>query len=85
MVWVRDTATLCRESACGSGTLACALALHEKLRVTRSAIRQPSGCFLSVRMEEKNEGWEVWVGGPVRMTAHGQTDLTGLMPPVHTL
>lgn len=85
VVWVRDTATLCRESACGSGTLACALALHHSLHVTRCAIRQPSGFQLSVRMEHRPEGWDVWVGGPVRMTAHGRTDLTGLLPSGHTL
>lgn len=81
VVWVRDTATLCRESACGSGTLACALNLHHAFGLTRCAIRQPSGCTLTVRMEQGPEGWDVWVGGPVRMTAHGETDLTGLLPP----
>ena len=85
VVWVRDTASLCKESACGSGTLACALALHAESGLTRCAIRQPSGCTLSVRVEKTPEGWDVWVGGPVRMTACGKTDLTGIVEGVHTL
>jgi len=79
VVWVRDTATLCRESACGSGTLACALALHARSGALRFSLRQPSGQTLSVRLEENKQGWDVWVGGPARMTARGETDLSGLM------
>ena len=79
VVWVRDTATLCFESACGSGTLACALAEHAASGRTLFSIRQPSGQPLSVRMERNGDGWDVWVGGPVRLTACGETDLSGLL------
>ena len=79
VVWVRDTASLCQESACGSGTLASALALHAQSGLSRFRIMQPSGCTLSVTMERDNEGWNVWVGGQVRVTARGETDLTGIL------
>ncbi len=79
VVWVRDTNSLCSESACGSGTLACALAMHARSGAERYLVRQPSGCSLSVSMQKKDDGWDVWVGGPVRMTACGQTDLTGIL------
>ncbi len=79
VVWVRDTNSLCSESACGSGTLACALAMHAKSGAERYLVRQPSGCSLSVSMQKNDGGWDIWVGGPVRMTACGQTDLTGIL------
>ncbi|WP_446423730.1 hypothetical protein [Mailhella sp.] len=79
VVWVRDTATLCFESACGSGTLACALAEHAATGATAFAIVQPSGSALSVRMEKTEQGWDVWVGGPARLTACGETELSGLL------
>ena len=79
VVWVRDTKSLCSESACGSGTLACALAMHAKGGAERYLVRQPSGCSLSVSMQQNDDGWDIWVGGPVRMTACGQTDLTGIL------
>ena len=79
VVWVRETKTLCFESACGSGTLACALAEHAKSGATRFDIVQPSGTALSVRMEKAEKGWDVWVGGPSRITASGVTDLTGIL------
>jgi diaminopimelate epimerase len=78
-VWVRDTATLCRETACGSGTLACALDVHARTACTHFMVRQPSGADLSVRIEHDGENWKVWVGGSVRMTAQGMTDLTGIL------
>lgn len=77
-VWVRDTATLCPESACGSGTLACALAEHAASGALRFSVLQPSGCALSVRLERQADGWNVWVGGPVRITVSGMTDLRAL-------
>ena len=79
VVWVRATATLCFESACGSGTLACALAAHAKSGATHFSIFQPSGTPLSVRMERNENGWDVWVGGPSRITASGMTDLSGIL------
>ena len=79
VVWVRETRTLCFESACGSGTLACALAEHAKNGATCFDIVQPSGTALSVRMERAEKSWDVWVGGPSRITASGVTDLTGIL------
>ena len=79
VVWVRDTATLCHESACGSGTLACALAAHAKSGNLRFGILQPSGYELTVTITKTASGWDVWTGGPARMTARGETDLTGLL------
>lgn len=79
VVWVRATATLCFESACGSGTLACALAAHAKSGATQFRIYQPSGNPLNVRMERAEQGWDVWVGGPSRITASGMTDLSGIL------
>ena len=77
-VWVRDTRSLCLESACGSGTLACALACHAHSGERQFSILQPSGTALSVRMEKADGGWDIWVGGPSRITASGETDLTGI-------
>ena len=79
VVWVLDTATLCSESACGSGTLACALTEHAKSGATHFSILQPSGTPLMVRMEKVEDGWDVWVGGPSRITACGDTDLSGIL------
>lgn len=79
VVWVRDTATLCFESACGSGTLACALAEHARTGAEAFSITQPSGMALSVRIEKKEQGFDVWVGGPSRITACGETDLSGIL------
>lgn len=79
VVWVRNTASLCSESACGSGTLACALAEFFRCGAQNFSVMQPSGTPLSVRMERKDNGWDIWVGGPVRLTARGETDLTGLI------
>ena len=79
VVWVRDTATLCFESACGSGTLACALAEHARTGAVAFSITQPSGMALSVRIEQKECCFDVWVGGPSRITACGETDLSGIL------
>ena len=79
VVWVRATATLCYESACGSGTLACALAEHARSGSTCFNIVQPSGTPLSVRMERNGNGWDIWVGGPSRIAASGMADLSGIL------
>lgn len=84
VVWVRDTNSLCWETACGSGTMACAIASHALTGTREFSIVQPSGCALSVRLERTPSGWDVWVGGPVRVTAEGRTDLTP-MPPQNAL
>lgn len=79
VVWVRGTATLCHETACGSGTLAAALLEHTRCGATLFSLRQPSGFSLSVRMERSGTGWKVWVGGPVLLTARGECDVSGLL------
>ena len=79
VVWVRDTASLCFESACGSGTLACALAEHSRTGAVAFSILQPSGMALAVRIEHSDSGFDVWVGGPSRITASGDTDLSGIL------
>ncbi|MBR6626060.1 MAG: hypothetical protein IKL01_07650 [Mailhella sp.] len=79
VVWVRDTATLCFESACGSGTLACALAEYARTGSNTFSIAQPSGMALSVRIEKQESGFDVWVGGPCRITASGEADLSGIL------
>jgi len=79
VVWVRETKTLCFESACGSGTLACSLAEHAKSGATCFDIVQPSGMALAVRIEHSDSGFDVWVGGPSRITACGDTDLSGIL------
>jgi hypothetical protein len=30
-------------------------------------------------MERSENGWDVWVGGPSRITASGMTDLSGIL------
>ena len=79
VVWVRDTASLCFESACGSGTLACALAEHARTGAEAFSILQPSGMALAVRIGHSDSGFDVWVGGPSRITACGETDLAGIL------
>jgi diaminopimelate epimerase len=72
LVWVRAIKSLCRESACGSGTLACALMLRHRDGQSVFSIRQPGGDCLDVRFAEDAGGQLLaWVGGPVRMVAHG--------------
>jgi hypothetical protein len=43
------------------------------------SITQPSGMALSVRIEKMESGFDVWVGGPSRITACGETDLSGIL------
>lgn len=78
VVWVRATQSLCTESACGSGTLACALALRAQSGDSRFAIRQPSGDILTVSFEADSARsahggsiQHIWVDGPVRFVAEG--------------
>lgn len=85
VVWVRATQSLCTESACGSGTLACALALRARRGDSRFAIRQPGGDVLTVSFEpgpdtspQAGETRQVWVDGPVRFVAEGTLFLTCL-------
>lgn len=78
-VWVRATRTLCRESACGSGTLACALFLARRDGRRRADILQPSGSCLTVHQEEAPDGGILFrVEGPVNFVAEGNLALTTL-------
>ena len=74
VVWVRQTESLCLETACGSGSLACALLLcHREGDWKRTqAIRQPSGCCLEIAVEKGADGWIVWVDGAVSVVAEGR-------------
>lgn len=74
LVWVRETGTAVPESACGSATLALALAsalLPEFRGVAgRGDIRQPSGMALSAAWNEETE--RAMVDGPVAIAAEGK-------------
>lgn len=76
IVWVRDIESLFYETACGSGTVATAIVLANKVKGNVSAeIVQPSG--MSIRAEVESDGETVTravISGPV------ETDLR-----VHTL
>lgn len=85
VVWVRATKTLCAESACGSGTLACALAIRARSGGNSLAIRQPSGDILTVCFEANSAQppygspiQRIWVDGPVRFVAEGTLFLRSL-------
>ena len=79
VVWVRDTRTLCRETACGSGTLACAIDAQARMNGSRFSVVQPSGCALSVDFRSCGSMIEVGISGPVRMAARGEADVDGLL------
>jgi diaminopimelate epimerase len=75
LVWVKKTRSLCRESACGSGSLACALALRRPGGQSVLSIRQPGGGRLDVRFAVSPDGQALaWVDGPVHIAAHGFLD-----------
>lgn len=75
MIWVRETGSSCLETACGSASLALALAAHGLAKAEpKLDIRQPSGATLRVELEEKaSGGFYGWIGGPVRLVAQGRT------------
>ncbi len=76
LVWVRDTDSSCPESACGSGSLALALALHVRAGLSEPLrIRQPSGADIIVELEKDpaQNTFYGWIGGPVRLIAEGKT------------
>lgn len=79
VVWVRDTATLCRETSCGSGTLACAADARHRSGGDVFSVVQPSGSALTVAFRRAGEMMEVGISGPVRMAARGEADAEGLM------
>ena len=73
VVWVRHTASLCPETACGSGTLAatCVRASQETGQRNWRFV-QPSGDALTVALENGTDRpWQAWIGGPVRVVAEG--------------
>ncbi len=73
LVWIRDTDSSCPETACGSGSLALGLALRAHGGQSSVNIRQPSGEYITVELEENTGGvWRGWIGGPVRLIATGE-------------
>ncbi len=73
LVWVRATNSSCPETACGSGSLALALALHAENGQGSVRIRQPSGENIAVELGEGPSGaLSGWIGGPVRLIAQGR-------------
>ena len=76
LVWVRDTGSSCPETACGSGSLALALALHAASGTNKVNIRQPSKENIAVELEPNPNGVVCgWIGGPVRLIAEGKAYL----------
>lgn len=71
-VWVRAMEDICLESACGSGTLACALVLAQRMEGMNFRIQQPSGDVLQVEIHHDAQDFIVRVGGPVRLVAQGE-------------
>ncbi len=83
VVWVRKTGSTCRETACGSGTLAAALAGFLPCREGGFCGVQPSGETLAATLAEPparsdSEPWRAWIDGPVRVTAQGEAYVTCL-------
>ena len=73
LIWVRATNSSCPETACGSGSLALALALHAATDRHSIPIRQPSGEDIIVTLELGPHGIQSgWIGGPVRLIAQGR-------------
>lgn len=73
VVWVGATNTACVETACGSGSLAAALACagsEEGLwRVAQA------GGVLDVELSSDDQGFAAWIGGEVRLVAQGEAFL----------
>lgn len=66
VVYVRDTNTIVSETACGSGSIAVALALQQRAFASEYSIQQPSGVFLKVEIvTEKNTIQSITLGGEV--------------------
>lgn len=78
VVWVRNTNSICRETACGSGTLAAALAGALPCRDGRFSAVQPSGEILEVEMIAPGKGWQAWISGPVHVVAEGEAYVASL-------
>lgn len=80
VVAVRHPHTVCHESACGSGSLALALALARQglLPHGTASIVQPSNMPIRVCLEEQKGGILARVGGPVRLVARGEAYMAAL-------
>lgn len=74
VVWVRDTGSLCQESSCGSGSLACALVLHKLYGDMKFEISQPSGYNLTAEFQvaKKNAPLMGKIGGPAFIIKEGK-------------
>ncbi len=77
VVWVGKPYSLCRETSCGSGALALALA-HRAASAASGPrggrelhVMQPSGLPLRVRLSRDGDVLRARVGGPVRLLARG--------------
>lgn len=73
VVYVAGTGSSILETACGSGSLALALAAALETGRNSFAVRQPSGLAITVSFAVKSteKNMLAWVGGPVRLIAEG--------------
>ena len=71
IIWVRETSTLCQETACGSGSLAAALYLRKMHGCNMFRIMQPSGYALDVSFEQDAGSFKAWIGGPAWTATQG--------------
>lgn len=80
VVQVTAPYSLCRESSCGSGSMALALALRHTGIIPATeegiSVMQPSGIPLELRFGVSSQGKYIAVGGPVRLLARGETFFT---------
>lgn len=74
VVWVRDTKTLYAETACGSGSVAIALAVakREMSREAMINVRQPSGSIIGATADIKDGRFRsATIGGEIELIAEG--------------
>lgn len=69
VVWVRATNAAQQETACGSGSLACAV--HLLRGAGRIEILQPGGDALEVIIQEQAGSFQAWISGRVECVAKG--------------
>ncbi len=76
VVWVRDTDETQLETACGSGTLACALFLtdrHPDFGLARTLrLQQYGGAMLEVSLDRAGSQLKAWINGTVDCIARGE-------------
>ncbi len=59
LIWVRETASFVRETGCGSGSIATAIALHQLTSSqVKFSILQPSGEAYEISLEPEKEGFK---------------------------